>query len=76
MSHSSLNEDVFKSDSIKVNLEPLVNQLGNVTVKPYDLSGDLMSDIKKVEKKETIKKEIKFLLMLVKTLNKLLKGPN
>ncbi len=49
-----VNEDVFKSDSIKVNLEPLVNQLGNVTVKPYDLSGDLMSDMKKVEKKETI----------------------
>ncbi len=49
-----INEDVFKSDSIKVNLEPLVNQLSNVTVKPYDLSGDLMSDIKKVEKKETI----------------------
>ena len=49
-----VNEDVFKSDSIKVNLEPLVNQLGNVTVTPYDLSGDLMSDMKNVKKKEII----------------------
>ena len=47
-----IEEPIFQSDSIRIYLEPLVNELESVTVSPYNLSGDLMSDIKKIKEKE------------------------
>ena len=47
-----IEEPIFQSDSIRIYLEPLVNELESVTVTPYNLSGDLMSDIKKIKEKE------------------------
>ena len=49
-----INENIYNSDSVKVYLRTLVTELDNVTVKPYDLSGNIISDIKKVDKKEKI----------------------
>ena len=47
-----IEEPIFKSDSIRIYLEPIVNELESVTVSPYNLSGDLLSDMKKIEEKE------------------------
>ena len=47
-----IEEPIFQSDSIRIYLEPIVNELESVTVSPYNLSGDLLSDIKKIEEKE------------------------
>ena len=47
-----IEETVFKSDSIRVYLEPIVNQLESVTVSPNNLSGDLLADMKQIKEKE------------------------
>ena len=47
-----IEETVFKSDSIRVYLEPIVNQLDSVTVSPNNLSGDLLADMKQIKEKE------------------------
>ena len=47
-----IEEDVFMSDSIRVYLEPLVNELESVTVSPMKLSGDLISDLNKVKEND------------------------
>ena len=47
-----IEKSVYEADSIRVYLEPIVNELEGVTVSPFNLSGDLFADMKKVEEKE------------------------
>ena len=47
-----IEETVFKTDSIRVYLEPIVNELESVTVSPNNLSGDLLADMKQIKEKE------------------------
>jgi len=47
-----IEKSVYEADSIRVYLEPIVNELESVTVSPFNLSGDLFADIKQVEEKE------------------------
>ena len=47
-----IEKAVYQSDSIRVYLEPIINELESVTVSPYNLSGDLISDMKKINEKE------------------------
>ena len=47
-----INEEVYNSDSIRVFLDVKVNELKNVDVTPYNLSGNLLADANKVNKKE------------------------
>ena len=47
-----IEKSVYEADSIRVYLEPIVNELEGVTVSPLNLSGDLFADIKQVEEKE------------------------
>ena len=47
-----IEKSVYEADSIKVYLEPIVNELESVTVSPFNLSGDLFADMKQVEEKE------------------------
>lgn len=41
-----INQKVFDQDNVKVYVEPFVNQLENVVVKPHNLSGNLLNDMK------------------------------
>jgi hypothetical protein len=41
-----INPKVFDQDLVKVYVEPFINQLENVVVKPHDLSGNLLNDMK------------------------------
>tara|TARA_B100000767_G_scaffold274614_1_gene308218 strand:+ start:765 stop:1583 length:819 start_codon:yes stop_codon:yes gene_type:complete len=41
-----VNPKVFEQDQVKVYVESFVNQLENVVVKPHNLSGNLLNDIK------------------------------
>tara|TARA_B100001063_G_scaffold130369_1_gene121822 strand:- start:6373 stop:7197 length:825 start_codon:yes stop_codon:yes gene_type:complete len=50
----SVNENIINSDSLRIYLDQKVNELKNVTVTPYNLSGNLISDIKKIDKNEII----------------------
>ena len=47
-----IEKSVYEADSIRVYLEPIVNELESVTVSPFNLSGDLFADMKQVEEKE------------------------
>ena len=47
-----IEKSVYEADSIRVYLEPIVNELEGVTVSPFNLSGDLFADMKQVEEKE------------------------
>ena len=47
-----IEKSVYEVDSIRVYLEPIVNELEGVTVSPFNLSGDLFADMKQVEEKE------------------------
>ena len=47
-----IEKAVYDADSIRVYLEPIVNELEGVTVSPFNLSGDLLADMKQVEEKE------------------------
>jgi hypothetical protein len=49
-----VNENIINSDSLRIYLDQKVNELKNVTVTPYNLSGNLISDIKKIDKNEII----------------------
>ena len=49
-----ITEQIYSSDSIKVYLEPLVNVLDNVTVRPHNLSGNIQSDLALVDKKDIL----------------------
>ena len=40
-----VNPKVFSQDLIKVYIEPFVNQLDNVEVKPHNLSGNMLDDM-------------------------------
>ena len=44
-----INEEIFKSDSLRIYLDQKVNELRNVTVSPYNLSGNLITDINKID---------------------------
>ena len=46
-----IEEPIFKSDSIRIYLEPIVNELESVTVSPTICRRSL-SDMKKIEEKE------------------------
>lgn len=41
-----VNPKVFEQDQVKVYVEPFINQLDNVVVKPHNLTGNLLNDIK------------------------------
>jgi hypothetical protein len=41
-----VNPKVFEQDQVKVYVEPFINQLENVVVKPHNLTGNLLNDIK------------------------------
>ena len=47
-----IEKSVYEADSIRVYLEPIVNELEGVTVSPFNLSGDLFADMRQVEEKE------------------------
>ena len=47
-----IEKAVYQSDSIRVYLEPIINELESVTVSPYYLSVDLITDMKKINEKE------------------------
>jgi len=49
-----ITEQIYSSDSIKVYLEPLVNILENVTVRPHNLSGNIKSDLALVDKNDIL----------------------
>ena len=49
-----ITDQIYSSDSIKVYLEPLVNILENVTVRPHNLSGNIKSDLAQVDKKDIL----------------------
>jgi len=49
-----ITDQIYSSDSIKVYLEPLVNVLDNVTVRPHNLSGNIKSDLALVDKKDVL----------------------
>ncbi len=49
-----INEEIFKSDSLRIYLDQKVNELRNVTVSPYNLSGNLITDINKIDKNELL----------------------
>ena len=49
-----INENIFKSDSLRVYLEQKVNQLSNVTVTPHNLSGNILADANRVNKTEVL----------------------
>ena len=49
-----ITDQIYSSDSIKVYLEPLVNILDNVTVRPHNLSGNIKSDLALVDKKDVL----------------------
>lgn len=43
-----LNSNIISSSFIRISLEPFVNELDEVVLRPYDLSGDLSNDIQSV----------------------------
>lgn len=47
-----IEKTIYESDSIRVYLEPIINELESVTVTPFNLSGDIIADMKKVDEKE------------------------
>ena len=49
-----INEEIFKSDSLRIYLDQKVNELRNVTVSPFNLSGNLITDINKIDKNELL----------------------
>ena len=49
-----ITDQIYSSDSIKIYLEPLVNILDNVTVRPHNLSGNIKSDLALVDKKDVL----------------------
>jgi hypothetical protein len=40
-----LNEDIIQQPELNIYIEPVVNELSEVVVKPHDLSGNLLDDI-------------------------------
>lgn len=40
-----LTKEIFEQEEVKIYVEPFVNQLTEVVVKPHDLSGDLTADV-------------------------------
>ena len=55
-----INEEVYNSDSIRVFLDVKVNELKNVDVTPYNLSGNLLADANKVTRRKYL-----ILMMLI-----------
>ncbi len=40
-----VNENIFEVELVKVYLEPFINELDNVVVKPHNLSGNMLNDM-------------------------------